>query len=192
MSIIDFAPQSARGLETLPGRNRSSRFADEPNHRSVNSSQSRHTVIVIVARPEDDKAAIARELHSALSSWLDGDADDDSTVAAIGPLGPAGSEHDSQILVFGNLRIDRPRREVRLGQNLIELTKTEFDFLFHLASRSGIVLTRNEIVEACKGVDYPVTLRSVDVQIAGLRRKLGPAASHLQTLRGVGYRWLDQ
>ncbi len=60
-----------------------------------------------------------------------------------------------------------------------------------LASRPGWVFSRYQIVDAIRGEDYPVTDRSVDVQLVGLRRKLGKDAKLLETVRGVGYRFRD-
>ena len=69
------------------------------------------------------------------------------------------------------------------------LTYTEFALLQFLAKRPGWAYTRTQIVDAVKGEDYPVTERSVDVQVAGLRKKLGTFGSYIETVRGVGYRF---
>ena len=90
-----------------------------------------------------------------------------------------------------NFSIDPERHEVQDGQGLVSLTATEFRILHFLASRPGCVYTRNQIVEAVHGDDYPVTDRSIDVQIVGLRRKLGDSGDFIETVRGVGYRVSD-
>ncbi|MBA4019929.1 MAG: hypothetical protein C0483_22410 [Pirellula sp.] len=95
-----------------------------------------------------------------------------------------------RLLRFDELLIDLPRREVRVDGRSIVLTKSEFDLLAVLADQPGIVFTRREIVLAYKGLDYPVDDRSIDVQMVNLRRKLGRAANRLQTIRGVGYRFV--
>ena len=74
-------------------------------------------------------------------------------------------------------------------RQLLELTYTEFALLQFLAKRPGWAYTRTQIVDAVKGEDYPVTERSVDVQVAGLRKKLGTFGSYIETVRGVGYRF---
>ena len=89
------------------------------------------------------------------------------------------------------LVIDPRRHEVRIGNEMIELTSTEFSVLHFLARRPGWVFTRNQIIEAVKGDDYPVTERSVDVHFVNLRRKLGPLGERLETVRGVGYRFRE-
>ena len=74
----------------------------------------------------------------------------------------------------------------------VELTFTEFQTLFLLAGRPGWVYTRSQIVDFIRGDDYPVTDRSVDVQIAGLRKKLGSRGHYIETVRGVGYRFKER
>lgn len=92
---------------------------------------------------------------------------------------------------IGELEIHPGRHEVRVGQKLVDLTLTEFELLRLLSSRPGWVFTRYQIVDGVKGDDYPVTERSVDVQIVGLRKKLGDAGKLIETVRGVGYRFAD-
>jgi two-component system alkaline phosphatase synthesis response regulator PhoP len=87
------------------------------------------------------------------------------------------------------LSIHPGRHEVKLAGRLVELTYTEFALLQFLAKRPGWAYTRPQIVDAVKGEDYPVTERSVDVQVAGLRKKLGTYGSYIETVRGVGYRF---
>jgi two-component system phosphate regulon response regulator PhoB len=84
--------------------------------------------------------------------------------------------------------INPGRHEVLVGSQPVTLTLTEFRILHLMARRPGWVFTRYQIVDAVHGEGYPVTDRSVDVQIAGLRKKLGPAGKYIETVRGVGYR----
>lgn len=96
-----------------------------------------------------------------------------------------------EIIERGHLFLHAGRREARLRGKLLDLTFTEFEVLRLLASRPGWVFSRYQIVDAIRGRDYPVTDRSVDVQLVGLRRKLGKDAQLLETVRGVGYRFKD-
>lgn len=93
------------------------------------------------------------------------------------------------VLSEGGLSIDPPRREVHVDDALVELTNTEFKLLHFLMRQPGMVFTRDQIVEGVHGDDYPVTDRSVDVQVVGLRKKLGAYESYIETVRGVGYRF---
>ena len=85
--------------------------------------------------------------------------------------------------------INPGRHEEKIDGTQVELTYTEFALLQFLAKRPGWAYTRSQIVDAVKGEDYPVTERSVDVQVAGLRKKLGAFGSNIETVRGVGYRF---
>jgi len=87
-----------------------------------------------------------------------------------------------------NIGIDPARHEVLVDGKPVALTSSEFRILHALARKPGWVFTRYQIVEAVHGEGYPVTDRSVDVQISGLRKKLGSAGSAIETVRGVGYR----
>ncbi|MFZ7125847.1 MAG: response regulator transcription factor [Desulfobacterales bacterium] len=90
-----------------------------------------------------------------------------------------------------NLEIHPGRRSVLVDKKPLDLTYTEFQVLSILAKRPGWVFTRSQIVDLVRGDDYPVTDRSVDVQIVGLRRKLGDYGRFIETVRGVGYRFSE-
>ncbi len=87
--------------------------------------------------------------------------------------------------------IDPGRHLVTYQNRSVDLTYTEFRLLQLLADRPGWVFTRFQIVDALRGEDYPVTERSVDVQIVGLRKKLGEGGRFIETVRGVGYRFRE-
>jgi two-component system alkaline phosphatase synthesis response regulator PhoP len=90
-----------------------------------------------------------------------------------------------------DLMIHPGRHEVLVNGKPVQLTMTEFGILSFLARRPGWVFTRSQIVDAVKGEDYFVTDRSVDVQVVGLRKKLGSASKWIETVRGVGYRFKE-
>lgn len=98
---------------------------------------------------------------------------------------------ENTVLRLHNLVIHPGRREVLVDGQPATLTFTEFGILAYLARRPGWVFTRSQIVDAVRGDDYPVTDRSVDVQVVGLRRKLGDAGRLIETVRGVGYRFKE-
>lgn len=94
---------------------------------------------------------------------------------------------DEDVTVHG-IALCPGRFEVKVADEKIELTATEFKILNFLARHPGWVFTRYQIVDAVRGEDYPVTERSVDVQIVGIRKKLGASGDIIETVRGVGYR----
>ncbi len=102
-----------------------------------------------------------------------------------------GSKGGDGVMEYGNLFIHKGRREVLISGQPIVLTNTEFQILYFLASNPNWVFTRSQIIEAVKGDNYPVTERSVDFQIVGLRKKLGEIGDAIKTVRGVGYRFVE-
>lgn len=100
-------------------------------------------------------------------------------------------ESDKEELIRGNLRIHPGRSLAQVEGKTIDLTFTEFRVLEALACRPGWVFTRYQIVNAVRGEDYAVTDRAVDVQIAGLRKKLGSCSHYIETVRGIGYRFRE-
>ncbi len=89
------------------------------------------------------------------------------------------------------LTIDPSRHEVLIKNKSVELTFTEFNILYTLAKRPGLVFTRYQIVDAFRGEGYIVTDRAVDVQMVSLRKKIGLCGKYIETVRGVGYRFKD-
>ena len=89
----------------------------------------------------------------------------------------------------GKLRLDASRHEAFYDEKQLDLYTTEFVLLQHFLSHPDLVFSRNQLIAAIHGPGYPVTDRSVDVQILGLRKKLGDAGSMIETVRGVGYRF---
>lgn len=96
---------------------------------------------------------------------------------------------EESTLRIDDLTIHPGRHEVQVKGKLVDLTYTEFKLLQFLVRQKGWVFTRHQLVEGVHGDDYPVTERSIDVQIVGLRRKLGRYGKLVETVRGVGYRF---
>ena len=94
-------------------------------------------------------------------------------------------------LKFGDLVIDTPRHLVSWRGKKIDLTATEFKLLTLLAERRGRVQSREQLLRDVWEYNNLIDTRTVDTHMRRLREKLGPAAKHLDTVRGVGYRFLD-
>ena len=111
--------------------------------------------------------------------------------AALRRPNAATSENSEELITIHNIIIDLTRHRVTIDGNEIILTHTEFKVLKLMTTQPGRVFTRYQIVDAVHGEDYPVTDRSVDVQIVGLRKKLGEAGNYIETVRGIGYRFKE-
>ncbi|MBU1698914.1 MAG: response regulator transcription factor [Candidatus Eisenbacteria bacterium] len=110
--------------------------------------------------------------------------------AVLGRKSQVASSIDGRIRLH-DLIIDAGRHEVSVGDQAVKLTFSEFKLLQLLASRPGWVFSRFQIVQAIHGMDYVVTDRAIDVQVAGLRKRLGEAGKIIETVRGVGYKLRD-
>lgn len=99
---------------------------------------------------------------------------------------------EQAVIKIHGIEINPGRHRTYVNGKEVELTSSEFKMLHFLAGHPGWVFTRYQIVDAVHGSDYPVTDRSVDVQIVGLRKKLGKAGDFIETVRGVGYRFREE
>ena len=98
---------------------------------------------------------------------------------------------DSSLLRIHDLVIDPGRHLVTVGDKPVSLTHTEFRLIHYLARRPGWVFTRDQLIELTRGENVYVSDRTIDVHVAGLRKKLGKAAAYVETIRGVGYRFKE-
>lgn len=92
-----------------------------------------------------------------------------------------------EVVQAGDVTVDAGRREVRIGEQVVELTTKEFDLLHFLAERPGLALSRQQILDGVWGYDWYGDPRTVDVHIAQVRKKIGNAVE-IRTVRGIGYR----
>jgi two-component system phosphate regulon response regulator PhoB len=101
------------------------------------------------------------------------------------PLEPA------QQIRFAGLVIDRPRHRVTYNDKPLDLTLTEFKLVTVLAERKGRVQSREQLLKDVWGYNTFIDTRTVDTHMRRLRDKLGEASKLLDTVRGVGYRFLE-
>jgi DNA-binding response OmpR family regulator len=90
-------------------------------------------------------------------------------------------------LTAGDVELDRQARTATIHGNEVELTAREFDLLWHLAARPGIVVSRAQLLDRVWGLSFPGGTRTVDVHVGQLRRKLERPAL-IRTVRGAGYK----
>jgi len=101
----------------------------------------------------------------------------------------ARAKADDRVVSLHGVVLDAARHEVRISGEIAELSATEFSLLEFLMRNPGWVFSRAQIIDAVRGPDYPVTDRAVDVQVLGLRKRMGAAGDLVETVRGVGYRF---
>jgi DNA-binding response OmpR family regulator len=100
-------------------------------------------------------------------------------------------EPESDHISIGPITVDVPRHIVTINDKPVDLTVTEFKLLTNLVQRRGRVLSREQLLRDVWEYDAVIDSRTVDTHVGRLREKLGPAAHKLETVRGVGYRFVD-
>lgn len=105
---------------------------------------------------------------------------------------PVAADTDPKALRFGPLTIDKAAHRATVEGDVLALTSTEFSLLATLAERRGRVQSREELLNTVWGYDYAGYGRTVDTHIRRLREKLGGASEMVETVRGVGYRFMGE
>ncbi|STY88371.1 Phosphate regulon transcriptional regulatory protein phoB [Mobiluncus holmesii] len=95
---------------------------------------------------------------------------------------------DEEILTIGTIDLNLPRHTVAVEGREVKLTLKEYQLLEELMSQPGILFSRDKLLDSIWGYSFHGGTRTVDVHIRTLRKKLGPAAKHIETVRGVGYK----
>ncbi len=92
---------------------------------------------------------------------------------------------------FGCLEVDSQARRVWVEGTEVDLTALEFNLLLDLYERRNRVQSRAALLDSVWGITADVATRTVDTHVKRLREKLGKAADYIETVRGVGYRFVD-
>ena len=112
-------------------------------------------------------------------------------VKAVLRRGAVQDDNQKERVVVGDLMIDAARHEVRVADQLVRLTATEFKILYQLASQPGRAFSREQLLNRVIGDGVVVVDRNIDVHIRSIRKKLAQCSQMIQTIRGVGYRFVD-
>ena len=152
-----------------------------------------HAIPIIILSAKSEESDIVTGLELGADDYITKPFSSKVLAARVRRVLRKGMEQnlDRSVIRIHNLTIDPSRCEALLEDRPLALTLSEFNILYALARRPGIVLSRYQIVDSLHGGDYIVTDRAVDVQITCLRKKLGPCRDYIETVRGVGYRFKD-
>jgi len=162
--------------------------------RRLKSNPSTQEIPVIMVTAKGEEADIVAGLEVGAEDYITKPFSRKVLIARVRAVlrrKASGPADDQEVVSVHDLTIHPGRREVLVKGKPVVLTFTEFGILSFLARRPGWVFTRSQIVDAVKGDEYFVTDRAVDVQIVGLRKKLGSSAKVIDTVRGVGYRFKE-
>ncbi|MEX2247653.1 MAG: response regulator transcription factor [Dehalococcoidia bacterium] len=161
--------------------------------RAVRES-SNVPIIMLTARDEDVDKIVGLELGA--DDYLTKPFNPRELVARVkAVLRRADGAHDKpagQVIRVGELAIDRQRREVKLAGQDLPLRAKEFDLLAAFAENAGIVLTREALLDRVWGYNFYGETRTVDVHVQHVRAKLGDSGISIMTVRGVGYKLVEE
>ncbi len=172
-------------LPGLDGKEICRRLKQDEDTRSI-------PVIMLTARGEE--ADIVAGLELGADDYITKPFSTKVLAARVGAVlrrTARGAPAPQDVIEIDDLKIHPGRHEVTVAERKVDLSSTEFGILQFLARRPGWVFTRRQIVRGVHGEDHPVLDRSIDVQIASLRRKLGDRGDLVETVRGVGYRFAE-
>ncbi len=172
--VLDLMLPDADGLEVCKIMRRDERWAEIP-------------IIMLTAKGEETDKVLGLELGA--DDYVTKPFSVKEFVARVhAVLRRPGLKEETKKIVIGPLQLDLQKHEARLEGRSLHLTATEFRLLQLLGSRPGRVYTRDQILDFLWGQEKAVVDRTVDVHIRNLREKLGPAASLIRNIRGVGYK----
>lgn len=100
-------------------------------------------------------------------------------------------EDEAELLTVSSLKVDLPRHKVTVSKNDVELTNMEFNLLVTLMKRKGRVQSREALLNDVWDIASEVTTRTIDTHVKRLREKLGKEGKLIETVRGIGYRLVD-
>ena len=162
--------------------------------RALKNSDNTRQIPIIIASAKGEEADIITGLEMGADDYVAKPFSPKVLVARIHALMRRTVQKQadqSDVVKSHELELDPVKFKAKLAGEKLELTSNEFHVLHFLARHGGWVFTRYQIVNAVRGEDYVVTERAIDVQIAGLRKKLGKYADYIETVRGIGYRFKE-
>ena len=109
-------------------------------------------------------------------------------IARVNAVLRRGATEKSDILEVTSIMLDNARREVRVDGAIVNITFKEYELLYYMMRNTGLVLSRDKIIETVWGYDFEGESRTVDMHIKTLRQKLGASGKLIKTVRNVGYK----
>ncbi len=166
-------------LPDIDGFEVARRLKNHPNTRNI---------LILMLTAKGDEADIVTGLEIGADDYMTKPFSPRILLARIRAVMRRANKYSSKSIIrIRDLVIHPGRHEVSVNGKSIPLTVTEFNVLYFLAKSPGWAFSRAQIIQGVHGSGYSVTDRSIDVQIVGLRKKLGPPEKYIDTVRGVGY-----
>jgi len=164
--------------------------------RKIKSSPTLKNIPVIVISARGEELDVVLGLELGADDYVTKPFSPKILFSRIRAVLRRGSEEEEEkipeTLAFGHFTMDIDKHQLRKKDKPITLTLSEFGILKRLLLSRGKVLTRNQLLDDIQNSENYIVDRNIDVHIASLRKKLGPNFNYIETVRGVGYRFLDE
>ena len=161
--------------------------------RQMKSDSSLSEIPIIIASAKGEESDVVIGLEMGADDYLAKPFSPRELLARIKAVLRRGAPRDvsKDRVVIRDLIIDSGKHEVRIEDEIISLTSTEFKLLHHLAASRGRAFSREQLLNKVVGMGVVVVDRNIDVHIRAVRKKLGNHSNMIQTIRGVGYRFVE-
>lgn len=161
--------------------------------RQMKSDGSLSEIPIIIASAKGEESDVVIGLEMGADDYLAKPFSPRELLARIKAVLRRGAPRDvsKARVVIRDLVIDSSKHEVRIENEIISLTSTEFKLLHHLAASRGRAFSREQLLNKVVGMGVVVVDRNIDVHIRAVRKKLGNHSNMIQTIRGVGYRFVE-
>ncbi len=164
--------------------------------KAVRKDPASREIPIIMVTAKGEEADIVRGLECGADDYITKPFSPNVLLARVNTILRRRNEarresgRKNQLQIY-EITIDQEKHGVLVEGQPITLTVSEFNLLLFLASRPGRVYTRQQIIDEIRGYDHFITSRAIDVHIFGLRKKLGNAGRYIETIRGIGYRFIE-
>ena len=161
--------------------------------RQMKSDGSLREIPIIIASAKGEESDVVIGLEMGADDYLAKPFSPRELLARVKAVLRRGAPRDvsRDRIVIRDLVIDSGKHEVKIDDEVITLTSTEFKLLHHLASSRGRAFSREQLLNKVVGMGVVVVDRNIDVHIRAVRKKLGNHSNMIQTIRGVGYRFVE-
>lgn len=162
--------------------------------RKVKNNYELKNIPVVMLTAKDDELDIILGLELGADDYVSKPFSPKILFSRIKAVLRRGKDNDKspKLIQFGEFELDVDRYILKKNNKNILITLSEFGILKRLISNQGKVLTRNQLLDDVHNDDAFIVDRNIDVHIAALRRKLGPKFQWIETVRGVGYRFIEE
>ena len=162
--------------------------------RQMKSDSSLREIPIIIASAKGEESDVVIGLEMGADDYLAKPFSPRELLARIKAVlrrGATTGDETTDRIIIRDLIIDSGKHEVKIEDDVVSLTSTEFKLLHHLASSRGRAFSREQLLNRVVGMGVVVVDRNIDVHIRAVRKKLGNHSDMIQTIRGVGYRFVE-